>query len=215
MISFSAKLRQFNNFQDIIIQVNYSIIFIFIFPIILAFILIYLRKLLNMLNFTNVENPNNIVNNDLIAFLQTLIVLLIGLITFLIPPANISIIDLLNYIVIAVISGLNTFFLLDWQKKICDSLTGQLEHNQWIQIFNNSCIVFLITFTGIITNYSFFIYDKFGSNNSFVKIKIYLDGFIIIYNSVGSPILWLLRPIYKRMIFIRNSISKPVENYNI
>ena len=84
--------------------------------------------------------------------------------------------------------------------------TLKLEHGEWLAIYNSIIITCVVAFGGIF--FTYFTSPATSLLKQSISHRIYLDGFIIAYTILGSPILCLLRPIHVTMARIRKKIAE-------
>jgi len=199
-IIIAASLIRANSFFDLV-ENNKCLIGKYIAISILAGLITYIfRK--HIFKFERpLEKDSNIVSKvDMLNFIYTSIMILIGLGIFL-SFTNIDITYVFIFIILVVVVTLNIYFSSFWRltikgKDIRYNLESlKLEHEEWTIIYN-SVLFGVILFAGGIA------FTNFDSNSS----KIFIDGLLITYDVLGAPILWLLRPIHTTIVRIRKEI---------
>jgi len=187
------------NFLDIVKNNQYEIIKYIVYSISAGLITYIFRKKIFELK-RPLEKDSNIVSKvDLLNFIYTSLMVLIGFgIFFSFTYADITYI--LMFLIMVVVITLNIYFGSFWRLTLIDinrsSLVSlKLEHGEWTSIYN-SVLIGVIVFAGGI------FFTNYNSNSSI----IFIDGLLIIYVVLGAPILWLLRPIHTTMVRIRKEI---------
>ena len=128
-------------------------------------------------------------------------------------PISTNILQYLSLACLTSVVSLNTYFSNFWMDKSKKNSNStnlealKLEHNNWDNLFKGVSLIFLIPIGGVAYKY---LIDTSFSNISF---QIQIDAISVIYNILGAPIFWLLRPIYIHGASIRTKIAG-LENMN-
>ena len=203
VIIIAASLMEANPDNSFfnIVKNNQFLIGICTFFSILAGLITYkFRKKMFGLERTLENDSNIVIKVDWLNFIYICLMVLMGLGIFSLFN-NINIKYIFVFIILVVVSTLNIYFSSFWRLTIkgknikCYLKSLKLEHEEWSIIYN-SVLLGVIVFAGGMA------FTNFDSGSS----KIYMDGILIIYNVLGAPILWLLRPIHITMVRIRKEI---------
>jgi hypothetical protein len=130
--------------------------------------------------------------------------ILLGLVAFISMKYNLNNIYIISLVMLITTIGLNTYFSSFWltispinnKRAIVDIL--KLEHSEWSTIFGGLNIALIVSIAGLIFTYI--------NSNNFSPFSYEL--IVILCIAIGTPIVWLLRPIHIAMVSIRKRISR-------
>jgi len=164
------------------------------------------------------RDANRLTGNDLLSFVHVGSLGALGLILMPSTPTPIGFVYVVIFISMVMEVALNTYFGGFWRKGAQGEDATQnpkaleLEHNEWTCIFNNLCLVTIVSTAGAILGY---LGTPIKSSPAVISsapnlnlLKISMDGFLIAYAVFGTPVVWLLRPIHVTMACIRKEIAK-------
>ncbi len=162
------------------------------------------------------KDANELLNSDIFTMLYVGVLFLIGLIALASSPSSVNALYLLILTITIFILGINTYFSNFWykefpQKRVSSSIEAlKLEHAEWISIFNNLLLAFIILLGGVvISNFFLPIKSIVGTkDNSSFTLEVILIILLIMCNLLGAAIMWLLRPTHVTLVAIRNEIAK-------
>jgi len=193
-----ASLARNYSLIDMVKKDIFTLIGYLIYAIMTGIITYLFRKKIYNFKRSFLRDSNMISKGDLLTIIYTGLLVLLGLIAFLSIHASINFIYVIVLIIMVTVVGLNTYFGSFWQATVFDSNSNldalKLEHSEWSTIYNSVMISLIIFVGGIIFTY-------FASNSQRM-----FDGVVIAYNVLGTPIIWLLRPVHVTMARIRKKI---------
>jgi hypothetical protein len=205
LMIISSKIQIFNNLK-IIWENKITIIIILILAILSGLITYLFRRYCQRFTQSFLRNANELSRIDIFSIGYAVFLCLLAGIALLLPPISINFLNISIFLIMVVIVSLNTYFCSFWnQQNINANLELiKMEHDEWIIMFNNACLAFLVGIGGVV--FAYFATTKVDNSSSF--IKMFLDGFLILQIVFGGPIIWLLRPIHINLNNIRKEKLK-------
>lgn len=145
---------------------------------------------------------------DLLTIGQAASIFILGMLPLILPPISENLLQYFSLATLVSVVSLNTYFSNFWMEKSIvfkanvnlDAL--KLEHGDWENIFKSVSLIFLIPIGGVV--YKYLIEHGEGQQGW----QLYFNGISILYNVLGAPIFWLMRPMYIQNVVTRNKIAR-------